>query len=46
MEKTNTNFNRRAFLKASAIAGGGLMLHFSALAKFGLAARGIDTAAG
>jgi isoquinoline 1-oxidoreductase beta subunit len=43
MEKTNTNFNRRAFLKASALAGGGLMLQFSALAKFGLAARGIDT---
>lgn len=45
MENTNTNFNRRAFLKASAIAGGGLMLHFSALAKFGLAERGVDTAA-
>ncbi|HZX59053.1 MAG TPA: molybdopterin cofactor-binding domain-containing protein, partial [Mucilaginibacter sp.] len=45
MEKTNTNFNRRAFLKASAIAGGGLMLHFSAFAKFGLAVRGIGTAA-
>jgi isoquinoline 1-oxidoreductase beta subunit len=45
MEKTNTNFNRRAFLKASAIAGGGLMLHFSAFAKFGLAEKGINTAA-
>jgi isoquinoline 1-oxidoreductase beta subunit len=36
MEKTNTNFNRRAFLKASALAGGGLMIQFSALAKWGL----------
>jgi isoquinoline 1-oxidoreductase beta subunit len=45
MEKNNTNFNRRAFIKASAIAGGGLMLHFSALAKLNLAERGVDTAA-
>ncbi|OOQ61682.1 xanthine dehydrogenase family protein molybdopterin-binding subunit [Mucilaginibacter pedocola] len=35
MEATKTNFNRRAFLKASALAGGGLILHFSALAKLG-----------
>ncbi|RYE23990.1 MAG: xanthine dehydrogenase family protein molybdopterin-binding subunit, partial [Sphingobacteriaceae bacterium] len=45
MEKTNTNLNRRAFLKASALVGGGLMIQFSALAKFGLAARGVDAGA-
>lgn len=42
MEKTNTDFNRRAFLKASALVGGGLMIQFSALAKFGLAERGVN----
>jgi isoquinoline 1-oxidoreductase beta subunit len=45
MEKTNTNFNRRAFLKASALAGGGLLIHFSALGKLGLAERGVDAGA-
>jgi isoquinoline 1-oxidoreductase beta subunit len=45
MEKTNTNFNRRAFLKASALVGGGLMIQFSALAKLGLAERGVDAGA-
>jgi len=33
MEKVNTNTGRRAFLKTSLLAGGGLMLHFSGLAK-------------
>lgn len=45
MEKTNTNFNRRAFLRASALVGGGLMIQFSALGKMGLAERGIDAGA-
>jgi isoquinoline 1-oxidoreductase beta subunit len=34
METQQTNFNRRTFLKASALLGGGLMIHFSGLAKF------------
>ena len=33
MEKINANQGRRAFLKTSLLAGGGLMLHFSGLAK-------------
>ncbi len=45
MEETKTNLNRRAFLKASALVGGGLMIQFSALGKMGLAERGIDAAA-
>jgi isoquinoline 1-oxidoreductase subunit beta len=36
MEKTNTNYSRRAFLKSTALAGGGLMISFSVLAKFGV----------
>ena len=36
MEDIKTNFSRRTFLKSSALAGGGLMLSFSALAKLGL----------
>ena len=36
MEGIKTNFSRRSFLKSSALAGGGLMISFSALAKFDL----------
>ena len=36
MENVKSNFNRRAFLKSSALAGGGLLISFSALSKFGL----------
>src|SRR6188474_2225759 len=36
MENTKTNYSRRAFLRSSALAGGGLMISFSSLAKFGL----------
>jgi len=45
MEKLKTTLNRRSFLKASALVGGGLMIQFSALAKFGLAEKGIDAGA-
>jgi isoquinoline 1-oxidoreductase beta subunit len=38
MEKINANFSRRAFLKSSALVGGGLLIHFSALAKLALPA--------
>ena len=36
MENTKTNYSRRSFLKSSALAGGGLMISFSSLAKFKL----------
>jgi isoquinoline 1-oxidoreductase subunit beta len=34
MENTKTNYSRRSFLKSSVLAGGGLMISFSSLAKF------------
>ena len=36
MEDIKNNYSRRAFLKSSALAGGGLMISFSALAKLGI----------
>jgi isoquinoline 1-oxidoreductase beta subunit len=36
MENIKTNYSRRSFLKSSALAGGGLMISFSSLAKFRL----------
>ncbi|MEJ8819452.1 xanthine dehydrogenase family protein molybdopterin-binding subunit [Lacibacter sp. H407] len=36
MEKFKTDYNRRAFLKSSFLAGGGLMISFSGLAEFSL----------
>ena len=36
MEKHKTDNSRRTFLKASLLAGGGLMIHFSGLAKLAL----------
>jgi isoquinoline 1-oxidoreductase beta subunit len=43
MEKTSTNNSRRTFLKTSLLAGGGLMIHFSGLAKFALPADSAET---
>lgn len=37
MTHQKTSIGRRSFLKSSALAGGGLMISFSCLAKFGLA---------
>ncbi|MET0464250.1 MAG: molybdopterin cofactor-binding domain-containing protein [Chitinophagaceae bacterium] len=34
MEKVNSNYSRRAFLRSSALVGGGLMIHFSGLSRF------------
>jgi isoquinoline 1-oxidoreductase subunit beta len=34
MEDNKTNYSRRSFLKSSALAGGGLMISFSAFSKF------------
>lgn len=36
MEKINADASRRAFLKTSLLAGGGLLIHFSGLAKMAL----------
>ena len=36
MEENKSTFSRRAFLKASALAGGGLLIQFSAFAKLEL----------
>lgn len=36
MENIKTSQSRRSFLKSSLLAGGGLMIHFSGLAKFSL----------
>ncbi len=44
MENTKTNYARRSFLKASALAGGGLMIHFSGLAKLALPKNGEEVA--
>jgi isoquinoline 1-oxidoreductase subunit beta len=44
MEDNKTNYSRRSFLKSSALAGGGLMISFSAFSKFRFA--GITDEAG
>jgi isoquinoline 1-oxidoreductase beta subunit len=44
MEKDQANYNRRTFLKTSALLGGGLLLHFSSLAKLGLEDKVTDVA--
>lgn len=36
MGNTDNNYSRRAFLKSTALVGGGLMIHFSGLAKLAL----------
>ena len=36
MEKNKTDHSRRTFLKTSLLAGGGLLIHFSGLAKLAL----------
>ncbi len=36
MEKNKTDYNRRAFLKSTFLAGGGMMISFSGLAKLSL----------
>ena len=36
MENTKTNHSRRSFLKSSLLAGGGLMISFSSMARFQL----------
>ena len=36
MEKTQSNYSRRSFLKTTAITGGGLMISFSWLSGFAI----------
>jgi isoquinoline 1-oxidoreductase beta subunit len=45
MEKMNTDHSRRAFLKSSILVGGGLMIHFSGLAKLAIPASNGSAAA-
>ncbi len=42
MENNKTTNSRRSFLKSSLLAGGGLMIHFSGLAKFSLDGKMIE----